>query len=165
MAFLTGYRSITPNRQLLIAAWVTSGLAAMLLSNDIYLLSPFAIDSLIERLPQALTLLPLYLIIAAPFGFFFVWPLALLGEFILSDVLHAAGWPSWIATGAALGVAGMAFYSLLLGLGFELWFALAANGALFGVICSTIARGLSGSQVGGSAACHAETSGSVTNPV
>ncbi len=152
---------MSPNLKLLISAVLTSGLAAGLLSNDIYLFTPYAREALIQGIGEFVPMLPLWVILATPFAFFFVWPLALFGEYFLSQVMRTSKWRSWLALGALFGAVAMVFYSAVLGLGFTLWFALMANGALFGVICSALARSLIGTQIHGAGSFDAEASDGV----
>lgn len=132
----------------LIASAITGGLAALSIVAEFYIGSYYGPIDLNEAtlLALAVSFLP-----GAMFGFFAIWPAALIlipvTERLEQTWPQCSGWLAWLTVGAVAGGPLLFLYSFPLGLGQDLLLPLIANGAVCGVVCAAILRGLLGPNI------------------
>lgn len=136
----------------LAASTLTGGIAALALTMDLYVGSPYGPDLAYTANAGDALMVTLSLFgLGALFAFFWIWPVALAMTLVAGRLESrwpiGRGWPAWLGLGAVGGGPALWLYSFPLGLGRDLLDILFLNGAIFGLFCAATLRALIGPQI------------------
>ncbi|MEW4449161.1 hypothetical protein [Qipengyuania sp. JC766] len=125
---------------LLESAIVTTGIAHAALAFDLYIGTPFPPAGLEGAAARLTAEFWFYFLIAIPFAFFVVWPIAALATMNVRRLTSDLGWFTFVAAGVPVGVFALLLVSLQMDLVLGRPEILLPNGALFGIVWAGLAR-------------------------